>query len=53
MNWLDFGTHASYVWSVYGIALVIFATNVLVPMIRHRRLIQGMTQKNAMERQQS
>ena len=40
MDLLDFGAHAPYVWTVYGVALVIFGANVIVPLLRHRRLLR-------------
>lgn len=53
MSILDFGAHAPYVWSVYGIALVIFAANVLLPLIRHRRQRQILTIRKTPEENSS
>ena len=46
MAWFDFGVHTPFVWSVYGIALVIFGMNVLVPIIQHRRIVKRLAEEN-------
>jgi heme exporter protein D len=32
--------YAPFVWSAYGIALVVLIANIAVPLISHRRLIR-------------
>lgn len=46
MEWFDYGTHAPYIWTVYGIALVVFSANVIEPFLRHRRILQKLKTQN-------
>ena len=34
------GTHGAYVWSAYGISLVVLALNVVLPILARRRYLQ-------------
>lgn len=48
-DFLAMGGHGFYVWLAYGIAAVIFAYNVIVPVLGRRRvkaMIQRMRQVN-------
>ena len=38
-EFLDMGGYGFYVWSSYGIALVILAVNVIGPLQLHRKLL--------------
>ncbi|MEZ5523920.1 MAG: heme exporter protein CcmD [Pseudomonadales bacterium] len=38
-DFLAMGGHAKYVWIAYGIALVVFAFNILAPIIKRKRLM--------------
>jgi len=43
MNWAEFfamGGYAPYGWSVYGIAAVILALNVVQPILRRRSVLK-------------
>jgi heme exporter protein D len=37
-EFLHMGGYAAYVWSAYGIALVILTINLVQPMLSHREL---------------
>lgn len=39
-DFLAMGHHALYVWSAYGICLVVLALNVAVPLLARRRYLQ-------------
>lgn len=39
-EFLAMGTHGPYVWSAYGISLVILALNVVLPILARRRYLQ-------------
>jgi heme exporter protein D len=42
MNWSEFfamGGYAVYIWSCYGLAVVILLINLLVPLRRHARAL--------------
>ncbi|MEN8205549.1 MAG: heme exporter protein CcmD [Pseudomonadota bacterium] len=38
-EFLDMGGYALYVWSSYGLTLVILAVNVIGPLQLHRKLL--------------
>lgn len=39
-EFLAMGTHGVFVWSAYGISLVILALNVVLPILARRRYLQ-------------
>ncbi|QLL15057.1 heme exporter protein CcmD [Pseudomonas chlororaphis] len=39
-DFLAMGHHALYVWSAYGICLVVLALNVAVPLLARKRYLQ-------------
>ncbi|MGP0174495.1 heme exporter protein CcmD [Pseudomonas sp. NCHU5208] len=39
-EFLAMGTHGAYVWSAYGISLVVLALNVALPILARRRYLQ-------------
>jgi heme exporter protein D len=39
-EFLAMGNHALYVWSAYGISLLVLAINVGVPLLAKRRYLQ-------------
>lgn len=39
------GGYAAYVWPAYGIAALILVTNLIVPLVRKRRLIRELRHK--------
>lgn len=48
MNWSEFwnmGGYAFYVWTSYGLALLVLAANVIAPVRQRRRLLHELTQK--------
>jgi heme exporter protein D len=50
MTWSEFfhmGGYAVYVWTSYGLALVILLVNVMAPMLRKRRLLRELLRAKA------
>jgi heme exporter protein D len=39
------GGYAVYVWSSYGLALVVLVMNLILPIIRRRKLIAGFARR--------
>jgi heme exporter protein D len=39
-EFLAMGTHGAYVWSAYGISLLVLALNVVLPILARRRYLQ-------------
>lgn len=39
-EFLAMGHHGPYVWSAYGISLLVLALNVLLPILARRRYLQ-------------
>lgn len=39
-EFLAMGTHGAYVWSAYGISLVVLLLNVVQPILARRRYLQ-------------
>ncbi len=39
-EFLAMGTHGVYVWSAYGISLVVLLLNVVLPILARRRYLQ-------------
>jgi heme exporter protein D len=37
-EFIDMGGYAVYVWSSYGIALVVLVANLVLPLSEHRKL---------------
>lgn len=55
MNWADFfamGGYAFYVWTAYGIALVVLLINIVLPIIQRKQLIRQMLLKQKRSKQQ-
>lgn len=50
-EFIAMGGHGPYVWSAYGIALVVLMLNVVVPLVGHRREIER--QRAVLEQEQS
>ena len=44
------GGYAFYVWSAYGVALVVLVANVVVPVLRARELRARLARQARMER---
>jgi len=38
LKFIDMGGYASYVWSSYGIAVVVFALSIILPLMEKRQL---------------
>ena len=48
-RFLDMGGYALYVWSAYGLVLVVLVANVAGPWLRQRRLLQRLAEQAAAE----
>ncbi len=44
-EFLDMGGYAFYVWTSYGIALVLLLGNLLLPIFHRRRLLAQMSRR--------
>lgn len=50
MSWPEFfamGGYGAYVWSAYGVTLVVLALNVLLPWRKRRRLLKTLRRGRA------
>lgn len=47
---LHMGGYAAYVWSSYGIALLVLALNLVVPVIGRRRLLRSLALRSKRKR---
>lgn len=45
-EFLHMGGYAFYVWSSYGISLVILLINAYLPLQREKKIIQSISDKN-------
>jgi len=43
-EFLQMGTHGFYVWSAYGVSLLIIGANVVLPLLKKRSLINQLRQ---------
>ena len=50
-EFLHMGGYGFYVWSAYGVALIVLVANVLVPLMRGRELRVRLARQARMERQ--
>jgi len=44
-DFLAMGKHGPYVWSAYGITLVVIAINIAAPILRRKGLIEEIKRK--------
>lgn len=45
-EFLQMGGYAFYVWSSYGICLIVLLINVVIPIQREKKIIQSISEKN-------
>lgn len=45
-EFLNMGGYAFYVWSAYGISLIVLVINAVIPMLREKRLFHLISKKN-------
>jgi len=45
-EFLHMGGYAAYVWSSYGIALVVLVANLIAPMTAHRKLLTQLARRD-------
>jgi heme exporter protein D len=51
-EFLHMGGYAFYVWTSYGIALLILLANIIVPARQHRKLLSEIARKMRRERRE-
>ena len=51
-EFLAMGTHGPYVWSAYGISLLVLALNLFLPLRARRVYLQGEARRLRREEQQ-
>lgn len=44
-DFIAMGKHGPYVWSAYGIALVVVVANILAPVLRRKGLVDEIKRK--------
>ncbi len=49
-DFLDMGGYGAYVWSAYGLALVVLVANLLSPLLQRRRLLDELAQRTKRSR---
>jgi heme exporter protein D len=49
-EFLEMGGYALYVWTSYGIALVVLITNLILPLQQRRRLLAEIVRRQRRER---
>lgn len=52
-EFLHMGGYAGYVWSSYGITLVVLLANIISPIRERRRLLTQLARRMRRERQQA
>ncbi len=52
-DFLEMGGYAMYVWSAYGISLVVLVLNVILPIYREKEMIKSLQKKLQREEQRS
>ena len=45
-EFLQMGGYADYVWSAYGLGLIVLVLNVVIPVYREKQLRQTLAEKN-------
>ena len=48
-EFVQMGTHGIYVWSAYGVTLIVLAVNVVAPVLRRRELMREIKRDLARE----
>jgi heme exporter protein D len=54
-SWQEFfamGGYALYVWSSYGLTLLVLAAVVTAPWLRHRRLLRELARRERLEQRE-
>lgn len=49
-EFLQMGHHGLYIWSAYGLSLLVVAANVLQPIFKKRQLIKQLRQSYSREK---
>ncbi|MBA57435.1 MAG: heme exporter protein CcmD [Pseudomonadales bacterium] len=52
-DFIAMGKHGPYVWSAYGITLVVVIANILAPVIRRKGLVEEIKRKAKREQLES
>jgi len=51
IEFLNMGGYAFYVWSAYGISLVVLMLNIILPIRREKALIESLLKRHQREAQ--
>jgi heme exporter protein D len=51
IEFLNMGGYAFYVWSAYGISLVVLMLNIILPIRREKALIESLLKRQQREAQ--
>lgn len=46
-DFFNMGGYAGYVWSAYGLALIVFLINIIRPIKQYRKLLKQLKQNDA------
>ena len=52
-DFMAMGKHGPYVWSAYGITLLVVVANILAPVIRRKGLVEEIIRKAKREQAES
>ena len=52
-DFMAMGKHGPYVWSAYGITLLVVVANILAPIIRRKGLVEEIKRKAKQEQAES
>ncbi|TNC83890.1 MAG: heme exporter protein CcmD [Alcanivorax sp.] len=52
-DFMAMGKHGPYVWSAYGITLLVVVANILAPVIRRKGLVEEIKRKAKREQAES
>lgn len=52
-DFIAMGKHGPYVWSAYGITLVVIVANILAPIVRRKGLVEEIKRKAKREQLES
>ncbi|HAG92981.1 MAG: heme exporter protein CcmD [Pseudomonadales bacterium] len=52
-DFMAMGKHGPYVWSAYGITLLVVVANILAPIIRRKGLVEEIKRKAKREQAES
>lgn len=48
-SFLDMGGYARFVWPAYGLTLIVLLINLVLPIVRERRLLRRLSERHRRE----